>query len=134
MKYVVMELNGPNKPVMFTNSILGNYSFNVYAMETCFGEFHAETIEETTTKTQLESLPYSPIDEPSCNIVDDRTNFVGSNSIDVTLESIFWTLYFDGSNYLEGAGAGSILIYPQGNQHLMASQLEFACTNNTAEY
>ena len=41
MKYVVMELNGSNEPVMFTNSILGNYSFNVCATKTCFGEFHA---------------------------------------------------------------------------------------------
>jgi len=44
------------------------------------------------------------------------------------------TLYFDGSNCLEGAGVGSILIDPEGNRNLMASQLEFACTNNTAEY
>jgi len=87
MKYVVTELNGPNEPVMFTNSILGNYSFNVCAIETCFGEFHGETIEETPINTQLEALPYSPTDEPPCNIVDDRTNFVVSNSIDVTLDS-----------------------------------------------
>jgi len=51
MKYVVMELNNPNEPVMFTNSILGNYSFNVYATETCFGEFHAKIIEEALIKT-----------------------------------------------------------------------------------
>ena len=31
MKYVVVELNDPNEPIMFTNSILGNYSFNVCA-------------------------------------------------------------------------------------------------------
>ena len=134
MKYVVMELNGPNEPVMFTNSILGNYSFNVYATETCFGEFHVETIEETLTYTQLEIPSHNPTDELSCIIVDDRTNFVDSSSIDVKLDSIFWTLYFNGSNCLEGAGARRILIDPQGNQHLMASQLEFACTNNIAEY
>ena len=79
------------------------------------------------TNTQLESLSRNPTDELSCVIVDDRTNFVDSSSIDVTLDSIFWTLYFDGSNYFEGAGAGSILIDPQGNQHLMASRLEFVC-------
>ena len=44
-----MKLNGPNEPLMFTNSILGNYSFNVYATETCFGEFHVEIVEETLT-------------------------------------------------------------------------------------
>ena len=31
MKYVVTELNGANEPVMFTNSILGIYSFNVFS-------------------------------------------------------------------------------------------------------
>lgn len=49
MKYVVTELNDPNEPVIFTNSILRNYSFNVYNIETCFGEFHEENIEETLT-------------------------------------------------------------------------------------
>lgn len=57
-----------------------------------------------------------------------------SSSIDIILDAIFWTLYFDGSNCFQGASVGSILINPQGNQHLMASQLEFACTNNTTEY
>ena len=132
MKYVVTELNGPNEPVMFINSILGNYSFNVCAMETCFGEFLAETIEETPINTQLEALPCSPTDESPCNVVDNITNFVGSNSIDVTLDSIFLKLYFDGFNCLEGAGVGSILIDPQGNQHLMDRRLEFTCKNNTA--
>ena len=55
MKCEVMELNGPNEPVMFTKSILGNYSFNVCATETCFREFHAETIEETPINAQLEA-------------------------------------------------------------------------------
>ena len=110
MKYVVTELNGPNEPVVFDNSILGNYSFNVCATKTCFGEFHAETVEETLTYTQLEIPSHNPTDELSCIIADDRTNFLDSSSIDVTLDSIFWTLYFDGSNYLEGVGARSILI------------------------
>jgi len=105
MNYVVTELNVPNEPVMFTNSILGNYSFNICATKTCFGEFHAETVEETMTNTQLEALPCNPTDVLSCIIVNDRTNFVECSSIDVTLDSIFWTLYFDGSNCLEGAGA-----------------------------
>ena len=82
----------------------------------------------------MEALSCNPTDEPPCNIVDNRTSSLGSNSIDVTLDSIFWTLYFDGSNCLEGACAGSVLVDPQGNQHLMASRLEFTCTNNTIEY
>ena len=121
MKYVVTNLNGPNEPIMFTNSILGNYNFNVCAIETCFGEFHAETNEGTAINTWLEALPRSPTKEPPCNIVDDKTSPVGRNSVDVILDSNFWTLYFNDSNCLEGAGAGSILIDPQENQHLMAN-------------
>ena len=44
MKYVVTELNGPNELVIITNSILGNYSFNVY-----------------TTKPVLESFMLKPL-------------------------------------------------------------------------
>ena len=134
MKYALMKLNAPNEPLMFTNSILGNYSFNVYATETCFGEFHVETIEETLTYTQLGIPSHNPTDELSCTIIDDRTDFLDNSSIDVSLDAIFWTLYLDGSNYLEGVGAGSILIDLQGNQHLIANRLEFTCTNNTTEY
>lgn len=134
MKYVVTKLNDPNEPLMFTNSILGNYSFDICATETCFGEFHVETIEETGIDTQSEALPCSPTDDLPCNMVEDRANFIEGSSFDITSDSMFWTLYFDGSNYLEGAGAGRILIDPQGNQCLMASRLEFTCTNNTKEY
>lgn len=134
MKYVVTELNGPIEPIMFTNSILGNYSFHVCNTKTCFGDFHVETVEETLTHTQLEIPSYNPTDDLSCIIVDDRTNFLDSSSIDVALDVIFWKLYFDDSNCFEGVGAGSILIDPQGSQHLMANRLDFACTNNIDEY
>ena len=45
-----------------------------------------------------------------------------------------WSLYFDGSKSKEGAGAGCIIINPEGNKTLMACRLEFECTNNIAEY
>jgi len=51
MKYVVMELNGANEPIMFTNSIPWNYTLDVCSTQTCFGEFHVETVEETVTNT-----------------------------------------------------------------------------------
>ena len=38
MKHTVTNLNDPNEPVMFSNSILGNFYF-----ETFFGELEAET-------------------------------------------------------------------------------------------
>ena len=45
-----------------------------------------------------------------------------------------WVLYFDGSKCKEGAGAGCILMDPEGNKNLVACRLEFECTNNTTEY
>lgn len=47
---------------------------------------------------------------------------------------MFWKLYFDGSKSNEGAGAGCILISPEGNKTILTCKLEFNCTNNTEEY
>ncbi|XP_071683475.1 uncharacterized protein [Lolium perenne] len=47
----------------------------------------------------------------------------------------YWTLYFDGSNNLEGAGAGIVLISPKGDFVRYVLQLQFEpYTNNMAEY
>jgi ribonuclease HI len=43
-------------------------------------------------------------------------------------------MYFDGSYTLKGAGAGVILIPPEGDVLKYAIQLEFLDTNNVAEY
>ena len=137
MKYVVTEPNSPNEPIMFYNSILGNYSSDVYATETYFGECHAETVKEVLTNTQLEERikhPQNPTNELPFIIVDDRTNFIGSSSFSVTLDFIFGTLHFDDSNYLKSVGTGSMFIGPLGNQCLMANQLECMCTTNTTEH
>jgi ribonuclease HI len=45
-----------------------------------------------------------------------------------------WTLFFDGSKYLEGASVGCILKDLEGINTLIACRLEFSCTNNTIEY
>jgi ribonuclease HI len=47
-----------------------------------------------------------------------------------------WVIYFDGSYTLEGAGAGAgvMLIPPEGDILKYAIQLEFLATNNIAEY
>ena len=46
-----------------------------------------------------------------------------------------WTLYFDGSKNLEGAGAGIVIISPKGDTMRYVLQLQFEpCTNNVAEY
>jgi ribonuclease HI len=43
-------------------------------------------------------------------------------------------MYFDGSYTLKGAGAGVVLIPPEGDVLRYATQLEFAATNNITEY
>jgi hypothetical protein len=45
-----------------------------------------------------------------------------------------WVMYFDGSYTLKGAGAGVVLIPPEGDMLKYVIQIEFPATNNTAEY
>jgi ribonuclease HI len=45
-----------------------------------------------------------------------------------------WLMYFDGSYTLKGAGAGIVLIPPDGDMLKYAIQIEFPATNNIAEY
>jgi ribonuclease HI len=45
-----------------------------------------------------------------------------------------WVMYFDGSYTLRGAGAGVVLIPPEGNTLKYVIQLGFPAINNIAEY
>jgi hypothetical protein len=45
-----------------------------------------------------------------------------------------WVMYFDGSDTLRGAGAGVVLIPPEGDMLKYAIQIEFPTNNNIAEY
>jgi hypothetical protein len=45
-----------------------------------------------------------------------------------------WVMYFDGSYTLKGAGAGVMLIPPEGDMLKYTIQIEFPTTNNTTEY
>nr|GEW84380.1 reverse transcriptase domain-containing protein [Tanacetum cinerariifolium] len=45
-----------------------------------------------------------------------------------------WTLFTDGSLYLEGSGAGLILTNPKGVEFTYALRFEFEAFNNEAEY
>jgi hypothetical protein len=45
-----------------------------------------------------------------------------------------WVMYFDGSYTLKGAGAGVVLIQPEGDMLKYMIQIEFPGTNNTIEY
>jgi ribonuclease HI len=45
-----------------------------------------------------------------------------------------WIMYFDGALNLEGAGAGVLLIAPQGEQLKYLLQIHYKASNNSAEY
>jgi hypothetical protein len=45
-----------------------------------------------------------------------------------------WVMYFDGSYTLKGAGAGVVLIQPEGDMLKYVIQIEFPAINNTVEY
>jgi ribonuclease HI len=45
-----------------------------------------------------------------------------------------WVMYFDGSYTLKGAGAGVVLIPPEGDILKYAIQLGFPATSNIIEY
>ena len=49
-------------------------------------------------------------------------------------ECPFWELYVDGSSSEQKAGAGIILISPEGHKILYALRFKFKATNNEAEY
>jgi ribonuclease HI len=47
---------------------------------------------------------------------------------------VHWAMYFNGSYTLKGAGAGVVLIPPEGDVLKYAIQFEFLATNNIIEY
>src|SRR5438876_4175493 len=52
----------------------------------------------------------------------------------ITEKLEYWTMYFDGSLMIEGAGAGIVLISPTGERLKYVLQIHFPASNNTAEY
>jgi hypothetical protein len=149
MKHVVTYLNDSNEPIMFNQSILGNYN-----LDTFFGDFTTEISPHVESHMQSEILHCTQIVELDCNIVgrkdtnpnvqtnlvvktnyDVHTNLDVKTNLDVETNSKvnidMWTLFFDGSKSNEGAGVGCILKDPKGKKNLIACRLEFQCTNNT---
>ena len=45
-----------------------------------------------------------------------------------------WTMFFDGSKMLNGAGAGVVLVSPRKDEMRYVLQIHFPATNNEAEY
>ncbi|XP_070014906.1 uncharacterized protein [Nicotiana sylvestris] len=58
------------------------------------------------------------------------------NSIEemVPDDHLVWKMYFDGAVNIKRVGIGAILISSIGHHYPAMAQLQFFCTNNTAEY
>src|SRR5438128_8937306 len=52
----------------------------------------------------------------------------------ITEKLEYWSMYFDGSLMIEGAGAGIMLISSTGERLKYVLQLHFLASNNAAEY
>lgn len=106
---------------MFSNSILGNISFDFF-----FKNFIAKTYPYLNITTQSELFFCNQIVAPNC------TKLENDNSI-IDINKNLWLLHFDGSK-TNGVGVGSILKDTLGNKFLIDCRLEFKCTWNVVEY
>jgi hypothetical protein len=123
MTHTVTEFEQENQPIAFNNNILGNYS-----SESFFGNFNAQSSPFSVNSFTSQIENFSHTDTSRCvNIAEEIVN----KTVD---KPLFWSLYFDGSKSNDGAGAGCILVSPEGEKTMLSCRLEFECTNNTAEY
>ena len=133
MKHTVTELHDPSEPVLFSDCIMGNYMY-----ELGFGNFKAEhsTFSENKQQSEIRNVTSISPDSSFKETINDVNNLNIVNIIEskVVVNSSTWTLYFDGAKSKEGAGAGFLLVDPQGNKTCIACRMEFNCTNNTVEY
>ncbi|XP_071715236.1 uncharacterized protein [Rutidosis leptorrhynchoides] len=67
-------------------------------------------------------INYAPRTAPPEPVVEEVPN------------TIAWELFTDGASSSDGAGAGLILISPEGEKHTYALHFEFPASNNEAEY
>ena len=74
MKNTIIDLNDANEPLMFSNSILGNFIFDTY-----FIELKTKLSSLTNSNKQSELLHTTQIVDPHYTILDDCTK-VDSNS------------------------------------------------------
>jgi hypothetical protein len=81
-------------------------------------------------------LAYEPLRPMKGQVVAD---FIVDHAIEVDHSVDFiqlkpWGLYFDGSVYSKGQGAGCVIISPSDMYIDLSIRLEFVCTNNQVEY
>nr|XP_027109327.1 uncharacterized protein LOC113729203 [Coffea arabica] len=64
---------------------------------------------------------------------DEKVLFVDAVE-DMSEQCPEWRLFFDGAANSFGVGIGAVLVSPEGRHYPGAAKLQFACTNNMAEY
>lgn len=112
MKHSVTDFDEENERIVFSNNILGNYSF-----ESFFENFLAQTSPFLFDSVSSQIKNYSKTDSYKCiNIVDNIVN---------KHDNLFWIISFDGSKSSEGAGAGCILVSIEGEKTMITCKLEF---------
>ncbi|PKI71946.1 hypothetical protein CRG98_007629, partial [Punica granatum] len=97
-------------------------------------EYDIEYVPRTLVKGQAiaDHLAEFPIDDDT----PINSNFPDEEILQVSdeEETTGWKMYFDGVVNSTGSGIGVVLIYPEGRHFLVASKIDFPCTNNIAEY
>lgn len=77
--------------------------------------------------------PCTAIKPPT--LVDFVTEWIEAHAETTAVDLEHWSMYFDGSLMLQGAGVGVILVSPSGNYMRYVLQLCFeGATDNVAEY
>ena len=97
MKHTVTEIDDSNEPVLFADTILGNYMADSF-----FGNFEAE----------ISEIPDSNQQSEICHFTQVLAEISVPDTPHLDLNGGFWYIYFDGSKSKEGAGAGCLLIDP----------------------
>ena len=110
MKHTITELEAPNEPIMFINTIFGNYYFDTF-----FGDFPAE--ESPVPGNVVSELMFYDHEQASGNDELILTTLENEKKEDC------WTLYFDRSKTKEGVRIGCVLIDPKKNKTLITCRL-----------
>ena len=102
--------------------IMGNYTYEID-----FGNFKAKSSSFAGVQQHYEifNLTYiepGSVSKNDVNIVNYQS-YVHIIDSKVIVNSLPWTLYFDGSKSKEGVGVGCLLIDPQGNKMCIVCRL-----------
>src|SRR4051812_39444477 len=89
-------------------------------------------------KWSLDLLPYDIHYQPkkaikSQALVDFLAEWTEAQSVPQSIPEQ-WTMFFDGSKMLNGAGAGVVLVSPRKDEMRYVLQIHFPATNNEAKY